>query len=154
MKAGLGRALLAGWIGGIVANALLGLSFSNPWTRAILYNPVWQSRLFIEITPQRDIAISVLGLVVLSGVHGALFQQLSPAILGRAWLTKGLLFGAGIWATYWLFQEWFIYVTLLKEPLPLALLELAILLSGSLLQGVVIAWLLIGRARSLHASEQ
>lgn len=44
-----------------------------------------------------------------------------------------------IWAMYWLFQEWFVYVTLLQEPPILAGLELAILLLGSMLEGVVIA---------------
>jgi hypothetical protein len=41
-----------------------------------------------------------------------------------------------------LFQEWFIYVTLLHEPIALALVELAILLAGALIEGMAIAWLL------------
>ena len=153
MRQRLGYALLAGWVGGFVGNALLGALFSSPWIMSALYHPGWQSPMFIEITPQRNIAVSVIGLVVLSGLHGALFQQLAPSIPGRSWLTKGVAFGAAIWATYWLFQEWFIYVTLLKEPLLLALLELAILFCGSLLEGAVIAWFLIGRTRSALANE-
>lgn len=82
---------------------------------------------------------------------GYSFVQLAPAIPGRSWLGKGLFFGSAIWAIYWLFQEWFIYVTLLKEPIPLALLELAILLCGALLEGAIIAWMLIGRTRSVLA---
>lgn len=137
---------VAGWIGGFVGNALLGVAFSSPWVRGVLYHPAWQSRLFIDITPQRNIAVSVVGLIVLSGLHGVIFNQLAPSIPGRSWLAKGLAWGAILWAIYWLFQEWFIYVTLLKEPLPLALLELLILLVGSLLEGVVIARLLAGRS--------
>jgi hypothetical protein len=149
MRRSFGKALLAGWIGGFIGNAFLGALFSSPFIAAVLYNPFWQSRLFIEITPQRNIAVSVIGLIVLSGLHGVLFQQLSPAIPGRAWLAKGLVFGAGIWATYWLFQEWFIYITLLNEPFLLALLELVVLFCGSLLEGAVIAWFLMRRTRSI-----
>ncbi len=141
------RAALAGWAGGFLGNALLGALFSSPWIGSVLYDPNWQSPLFIEITPKRSIAVSVLGLILLSGLHGVLFEQLSPSIPGRSWFGKGVMFGCGLWATYWLFQEWFIYVTLLDEPIPLALVELTILLSGSLVQGVVIGWLLIGRGK-------
>jgi hypothetical protein len=150
----LGQALLAGWVGGFVGNALLGVLFSSPLIRGALYDPAWQSPIFIEVTPQRNIAISVIGLIVLSGLHGLLFEQLWPSIPGRAWLTRGLLFGTAIWSIYWLFQEWFIYVTLLKEPLLLALLELAILLCGSLVEGVVIAWLLFGRTQQSLAIQR
>jgi hypothetical protein len=52
---------------------------------------------------------------------------------------KALMWGVIIWATYWLFQEWFIYVTLLNEPIKLATFELAILLCGSLVEGLVIS---------------
>lgn len=138
--------MVAGWIGGFLGNALLGAAFSSPWVRAVLYHPGWQSRLFIDITPQRDIAVSVVGLIALSGLHGILFRQLVLSLPGRSWLEKGLVWGVILWAIYWLFQEWFIYVTLLHEPLPLALLELFILLFGSLLEGAVIARLLIGRS--------
>ena len=43
---------------------------------------------------------------------------------------------------YWLFQEWFIYNTLLGEPLLLNALELGILMLGSLVEGAVIAFFL------------
>ncbi len=73
MKQNFGNALLAGWAGGFAGNALLGILFSSPSIRAALYDPLWQSPLFIEITAQRNIAVSVLGLIVLSGLHGLLF---------------------------------------------------------------------------------
>jgi hypothetical protein len=47
-----------------------------------------------------------------------------------------------IWLMYWLFQEWFIYHTLLGEPLFLNLLELSILIVGSLVEGIVISFFL------------
>lgn len=133
--------LVAGWAGGFAGNSLLGALFSSPWVRGILYNPEVQSKVFISLTPQRNIAISVAGLVFLSGLHGILFTILRPAIPGASWFGQGLWWGFAIWLIYWLFQEWFIYVTLLGEPVGLAVFELTILLAGSLLEGVVIAWL-------------
>lgn len=146
MRTKLARAILAGWIGGFAGNALLGVLFTSPIVRQVLYDPNWQSPIFLAVTPQRNIAISVVGLVFLSGLHGVLFEWLAPSIPGRSWLVRGIAFGCGLWATYWLFQEWFIYVTLLKEPLALALLELVILLAGTVVEGVTIAWIL-GRGR-------
>lgn len=142
MKNSVVRILLAGLVGGFVGNGVLGVLFSSPPIQAILYNPEWQSNLFIEITPQRNIPVSVAGLVMLSVIHAWLFNVLMPSLPGRIWLIKGLFWGAAIWAMYWLFQEWFIYHTLLGEPLLLNVLELIILLSGSLVEGAVIAFFL------------
>lgn len=116
-KNGAVRIVIAGLVGGFLGNGLMGALFSSPPVQSILYNPEWQSPLFIELTPKRNIPLSVAGLVVLSG-------------------------GLSIWLMYWLFQEWFIYNTLLGEPLLLNLLELVILLSGTLVEGLVIAFLL------------
>ncbi|MCG3187196.1 MAG: hypothetical protein IOMNBAOH_01793 [Rhodocyclaceae bacterium] len=138
-KIAAGRALMAGWLGGLAGNALLGALFSSPWIKRVLYDPNHQSQLFVTLTPQRNIVVSVLGLIVLSGVHGLLYARLRPAIPGKSWLRKGIAWGIMIWAMYWLFQEWFIYVTLLQEPPILAGFELVILLLGSMLEGVVIA---------------
>lgn len=133
---------VAGLLGGFVGNGVLGALFSSPPVTRILYDPRWQSQLFIDITPQRDIPVSVAGLVVLSVVHSWLFHTLRPAIPGNTWWKQGLFWGFAIWAMYWLFQEWFIYRTLLGEPLLLNLLELLILLAGSLVEGVIIGFLL------------
>ena len=135
-------AIGAGWAGGFAGNALLGATFSSPWIREILYDPALQSPIFVSLTSQRNIAMSVIGLIVLSGIHGVLFMLLHPSLPGRTWIRKGIAGGLMIWATYWLFQEWFIYVTLFREPVILAALELAILLSGALLEGLVIARLI------------
>lgn len=142
------RALMAGWLGGFAANGLLGALFSNQWVRSVLYDPNLQSQLFITVTPQRNIAISVIGLIVLSGIHGLMYALLSPSIPGRTWLMKGLVWGFMIWASYWLFQEWFIYITLLGEPPALAVFELIILLAGALLEGAVIAKICASRKAS------
>ena len=133
------RSGIAGIVGGFVGNASLGVMFSLPLVRRILYDPDLQSRLFLEVTPQRDIPVSVAGLVVLSAVHGWLFAQFGRAIPGDTWKRKGLYWGMVIFAFYWLPQEWFVYHTLLGEPLLLNLLELSLLFVGSLVEGIVIA---------------
>jgi hypothetical protein len=46
---------------------------------------------------------------------------------------------------YWVFQEWLIYHTLLQEPLMLNLLELTLLLAGSLVEGIVNGFIMAGR---------
>ena len=140
------KILLAGLVGGFVGNGVLGALFSSPPIQSILYNPEWQSPLFIAITPKRNIPVSVAGLVMLSVIHAWLFNVFMPSIPGQTWLRKGLFWGVTIWAMYWLFQEWFIYNTLLGEPLLLNALELLILLSGSLVEGVVIALFLARRS--------
>jgi hypothetical protein len=136
------RAAIAGWVGGFAGNALLGLLFTSPPIVAALYNPQWQSRLFLDLAPTRDVLVSVVGLVALSGMHGCLYELVRASIPGRTWLRKGIVWGFVLWALYWLPQEWFIYVTLLREPLALAGLELVILALGSLIEGIIIARIL------------
>lgn len=147
------KSLGAGLLGGFVGNGVLGVLFSSPPIRAVLYNPNLQSQLFREITPLRNIPVSVAGLVVLSAIHGWLFGVFHRSIPGCTWVKKGLFWGMAIWLLYWLFQEWFIYHTLLREPLALCALELAILLLGSLVEGVVIAFVL-RRSDALYPVEK
>jgi len=134
------KILVAGLVGGLMGNGVLGALFSSPPIQAILYNPEWQSQVFMEITPKRNIPVSVGGLVILSIIHAWLFSVLMPSIPGKTWWKKGLFWGLAIWLVYWLFQEWFIYNTLLGEPLFLNPLELTILILGSLVEGIVIAF--------------
>jgi len=142
-----GRIIIAGLAGGFAGNGVLGALFSSPPVRSILYDPTVQSALFIDITPRRNIPVSVAGLVALSVIHAWLFAVLQPAVPGRTWLRQGLFWGLTIFLMYWLFQEWFVYHTLLDEPLLLNLLELSLLLVGSLVEGVIIAAVLTGKRR-------
>lgn len=137
-----GRIVIAGLTAGFFSNALLGLLFSSPPAQAVLYHPTWQSARFLEVTSHRNIPVSVAGLVVLSIPVAWLFTRLQAALPGRTWQKRGAFFGLAIWLMYWLPQEWFIYHTLLAEPLVLCGFELLLLLAGSLLQGVILAALL------------
>ena len=136
------RIIIAGLIGGFIGEGIMGGLFMSPPINSILYNPEIQSQLFIDITPDRDLFKSIAGMVVLSIAHAWFYSIFFQSIPGKTWIKKGLFWGFTIWLMYWVFQEWFIYHTLLNEPIILNLLELIILLLGSLAEGIIIAWFL------------
>jgi hypothetical protein len=136
------RIIIAGLIGGFIGEGIMGGLFMSPPVNSFLYNPEIQSQLFIEITPDRDLFKSIAGMVVLSIAHAWFYSIFIQSIPGKTWIKKGLFWGFTIWLMYWVFQEWFIYHTLLNEPILLNLLELTILLLGSLAEGIIIAWFL------------
>ncbi len=136
------RIIIAGLVGGFIGEGIMGGLFMSPPINSILYNPEIQSQLFIEITPDRDLFKSIAGMVVLSIAHAWFYSIFIQSIPGKTWIKKGLFWGFTIWLMFWVFQEWFIYHTLLNEPILLNLLELTILLLGSLAEGVIIAWFL------------
>ena len=105
--------VLAGLLGGFIGNGVLGALFMSPPIQSILYNPELQSQLFIDLTPQRNVLLSVAGLVVLSIIHSWLFYIFKNSIPGQNWINKGLFWGLSIWLMFWVFQEWFIY-----QPVP------------------------------------
>jgi hypothetical protein len=142
------RFILAGLLAAFVANGFLGVLFSSSIVQTILYDPQLQSELFLTITPTRNIPVSVAGLIALGGIHGYLFRMLESSLPGNILWKKGVAWGVFIWATYWLAQEWFIYITLLGEPIMLALFELLILFCGSILEGVLIAVIGHGKFRN------
>lgn len=139
------KIIYSGLIAGIISQGFLGGVFMSPPVQKILYNPDWQSKLFLEITPTREIFPSVAGLVVLSIAHSWLFNIFQKSIPGQTWFNKGLFWGFTIWIMYWVFQEWFVYHTLLREPIMLALVELTILLLGSFIEGLIISRLLYAK---------
>lgn len=147
----LGRIGLAGLLAGFGSNALLGLLFTCPPIKAVLFDPAWQNPRFIELASQRNVPVSVAGLVVLAVPLAWLFTRLQAAMPGRTWRGRGIFWGAAIWLMYWLPQEWFIYHTLIGEPLALCGLELLLLLAGAMLQGVITAGLLRPAASSATA---
>jgi hypothetical protein len=141
-----GRIVTSGLLAGFAGEAVLGILFANPVTQAVLYNSNLQSPLFIEITARRNFAVSIGGLVVLSIIHAWLYTVFYESIPGTTRLRKGLFWGGTIWIMYWVFQEWFIYHTLLEEPLLLNAFELILLLVGSCVEGVALALLLTPKA--------
>lgn len=132
----------SGLLAGFISEGFLGALFMSQPIQKILYNPNWQSKLFLEITPTRDLFPSVAGIVILSISHSWFFNLFQKSIPGQTWINKGLFWGMTIWLMYWVFQEWFVYHTLLREPILLNLVELAILLIGSLIEGLIISKML------------
>jgi hypothetical protein len=133
------KIIYSGLVAGFISEGILGALFMFPPVQSILYNPNWQSKLFWEITPTRDLFPSIAGLVILSISHSWLFTIFQKSIPGETWFKKGLFWGFTIWLLYWVFQEWFIYHTLLQEPILLNLVELTILLLGSFVEGLIIS---------------
>lgn len=139
MKSKAFKIIYSGLIAGFVSEGFLGGIFSSPPVQKILYNPNWQSQIFLEVTPTRDLFSSVAGIVVLSIAHSWLFVIFQNSMPGTNWVKAGLFWGFTIWLMYWVFQEWFIYHTLLQEPILLNLVELTILLVGSFIEGIIIS---------------
>ncbi len=133
------KIIISGLIAGSISEAVLGGLFMSPPVKSLLYNPAYQSETFILLTPTRDFIPSITGIVILSVVHSWLFSLFQPSIPGNSWYKKGIIWGLTIWIMYWLFQEWFIYHTLLNEPILLNLFELLLLLIGSLVEGLIIS---------------
>lgn len=136
------KIIYTGLIAGFVSEGILGGLFSSAPIQKILYNPAIQSKIFLDVTPTRDLLPSVAGLVILSIAHSWLFTVFQKSMPGQNWIRQGLFWGFVIWLMYWVFQEWFIYHTLLQEPIILNMLELTILLTGSLVEGLIISKLL------------
>lgn len=133
------KIIYSGLIAGFISEGILGALFMSPPIQSILYNPNWQSKIFLELTPTRDLFPSIAGIVILSIAHSWFFSIFQKSIPGETWIRKGLFWGFTIWLLYWVFQEWFIYHTLLKEPILLNLVELTILLAGSFVEGLIIS---------------
>lgn len=133
------RTALAGLAAGFFSQAAMGAVFLSPPVQALLYNPAYQSELFRTLTPTRNVAYSVAGLIALSAAHAWLFRLVQESLPPGGRVRRGLTFGVWLWVLYWVPQEWFIYHTLLGEPLWLCAVELAIVLGGSMFEGVLIA---------------
>jgi hypothetical protein len=131
--------IVSGLVAGFVSEGVLGGLFMSSLIQKVLYNPDYQSEMFLKVTPTRDLIPSIVGIVILSIAHSWLFNLLQPSIPGKNWLQKGAFWGFTIWLMYWVFQEWFIYHTLLQEPILLCIVELTILLIGSIIEGLIIS---------------
>lgn len=147
------KIIYTGLIAGFISEAVLGALFMSSPIQKVLYDPNLQSKLFLEITPTRDLFPSIAGIVILSISHSWLFNILQSSIPGKNWMNKGLFWGMVIWLMYWMFQEWFIYHTLLQEPILLNIIELILLLTGSLTEGLIISKLLFQKTSKQNINE-
>ena len=75
------KIIITGLLAGFVSEGILGALFVSPFIKSILYNPAIQSQLFIEITPQRNVPVSIIGIIILSIIHAWLshhFCKINP----------------------------------------------------------------------------
>ena len=79
------KIIYTGLLAGFVSEGFLGAVFMSTPIQNILYNPQWQSKLFLEITPMRDFVPSVVGLVVLTVIHSWLFTIFQQSMPGENW---------------------------------------------------------------------
>ena len=144
------KIVYSGLIAGFVSEGILGFLFTSKFIRSFLYDPTLQSPQFLEVTSNRVVSlpITISGLIVLSIIHAWLFTILQKSIPGNTWIKKGLFWGLTIWLMYWVFQEWFIFYTLLGEPLLLVSLELSLLLVGSIVESLIISKFLYEKDRT------
>lgn len=94
------KIIYSGLIAGFVSEGFLGGIFMSSTIQKILYNPNWQSKMFLEITPMRDLLQSIAGIVILSIGHSWLFTIFQKSIPGTTWINKGLFWGITIWLMY------------------------------------------------------
>lgn len=122
---------------GFVSQGIMGALFMNPWSQAVLMDPGLQSSLYRELSVLRPLVPSIVGLVLWGLVPALLHRRLAHP---GPWWKAGLVTGAWVWALFWLPQEWFMYITLLAEPVPLATLELVFAAVGCAVQGLILGW--------------
>jgi hypothetical protein len=139
------KIIYSGLIAGVVSEGILGALFMSSPIQKVLYNPNWQSKLFLNVTPTRELFPSIAGIIILSIAHSWLYTVFQKSFPGNNWIRKGFFWGFTIWLMYWVFQEWFIYHTLLHEPILLNLVELTILLTGSCVEGLIISSFLFAK---------
>ncbi|MBU0679740.1 MAG: hypothetical protein KJ626_16685 [Verrucomicrobia bacterium] len=135
--------LVSGVVAGVVGHGAMGLIFYSPPMQALLYMDPVQSEIFLSICQPRNIPTCAAGIILLSILHAVFFAVFQPSIPGRTWFRKGIFWGFTIWALYWLFQEWLLYTMLLGVPILMNIVELSVLLIGSLVEGVMIALFLV-----------
>ncbi len=136
------RILLAGLVAGLISNGLLGVIFTSSPVESIIYHPELQSDTFNQVVPHRNVYVTLVGLCILSMIHSLFYAVFYQSIPGTSWLRKGLFWGFTVWAIYWVFQDWFMFHTLLHEPVLLNIFQLTIMLFCSLTEGSIIAFIL------------
>jgi len=122
------RGLIAGFAGGIAW--LLGLAIFFFPAQAILTNPELQSAKFLAVFTQEPAPRMVAtpwvlpaGILLIGLVWGQVYVWVSGG-WGGAWWRKGLCFGALAWALMVPWFEFYLPWNVMREPLPLVLLEM------------------------------
>jgi len=133
------RIILSGVLAGAVSNAVVGFVFTRKPIHALMHDGSRNSRRYIDTAAQMNLPMAVIGLILLSVIHSAIFAFIGNALPGTTWLSHGIAFGVMIWLFFWLFQEWFAFHCLLGVPFSLNSFRLFVLLIGSVIEGIIIS---------------
>lgn len=134
-----GLAAAAAWWAGLVV-------FFGP-CQSILTDPRRQSAKFLAAFTEPPLprvadqpAALPLGLLCIGMIYAVIYAWVGPRLPGRGW-RKGLSFGVIAWALMTPWFEFYLPWNVMREPLPLALLEalcwLAVLLGVGLVTALV-----------------
>lgn len=139
------RALGAGLAGGVAWLAGLILFFGP--AQALLSDPGLQSPKFLyvmrELEPLPHVAgapwVLPVGVLAIGVLYGSVYRFVRRAFPGRPWWSKGLRFGAVAWALMVPWFEFYLPWNVMREPIPLVILEMVLWLGVLLIVGLAIA---------------
>jgi hypothetical protein len=153
---GVGRALLAGAVGGIAWLAALALVFTP--AQRILADPARQSAKFIaafatEPLPRMAAApwIMPIALVLIGLGFGLAYHWIGPAWSGSTW-SRGRRFGLVAWLIAIPWFEFYLPFNVMREPFALVAVELVCWFIVFQVVGAVIALVYHGRIKKGHSA--
>lgn len=148
-----GRAIVAGVAGAVAW--LVGLALVFGPAQAILADPALQSAKFLAAFTEDPLPragdgpwVVPAGVLLVSMVHAFVFAWLAPGLPGRGW-RKGFAFGLCAWLLMTPWFEFYLPWNVMREPLPLVLLE--VVLWGIVMQMVGLAIAIVYRPRPPEA---
>lgn len=145
------RYLIAAIAAGVAMNLAVMATFGPAQT--LLADPELQSAKFIAAFTQEPLPRAAtfpllfqLGFFGLGFAHALAFQLLHRG-LPRSWFSAGIVYGFAAWLIAYLWFEYYLPWNVMREPLPLVLLELACWLAVMLANGLALALVYRGRLR-------
>lgn len=151
MKASLGRALLAGVLGGIAMNAAMFLTFrligfglqgegvllSSPLQSEKLV-AVWTRLEPLPLVVERPLVI-VSGLMLFAIFHAFAYREVAAALPAGFW-PRCWRYALALWVSVFVFWEFFTPFNQFGEPLPLLALEVVFWLVTALAEAAIVVW--------------
>jgi hypothetical protein len=139
------RVVIAGFAGGIAWIAGL-IALFGP-AQSILGDPAYQSAKFLTVMNtveplpriQSSQWILAVGLIGIGIIHSAVYHGIRRAFGGHAAWKRGIEFGIVSWAIMVPWFEFYLPWNVMREPLPLVMLEVVLWLGVMLLVGLAIA---------------
>jgi hypothetical protein len=151
VKASLGRALLAGVLGGIAMNAAMFLTFrligfglqgegvllSSPLQSEKLV-AVWTRLEPLPLVVERPLVI-VSGLMLFAIFHAFAYREVAAALPAGFW-PRCWRYALALWVSVFVFWEFFTPFNQFGEPLALLALEVVFWLVTALAEAAIVVW--------------